>query len=1508
MIDNSSLADSCAMLMHSSLLEEYQLPSRAIDIIDATEDNGFLQKFIEMGLLVVTSTVWKDTLSSFESPFNFSDLIDGRLFLKIVTILRKNDMKGNFVPSAVKKFSTLASMVKTLCGMDLQLPSAANNLDNGQQSKMAKSANGPSISTTVLPFNNPIFRDHLKLVCLEVDKSPSPEISDKTSTIFKELSHWHNHRWPVDQKANTVLTPQEISNIRRRNQFFMAEMRDYAASLTNAVGGILEPETVFIAPSKDKGKEAKSAPKWTKDKGKPGKQAPAKSGKPSVRDMATSARQEKQNEALDKQIQKWSYKRDSFDQEKVNATRFTKVQQYLATVPSDKRCMVEAEILTYVLGTLVEVLTCQSENIEENKAMSIIAFMWDIICRISKLRDGITADIEAGVSNTIKTFGLPSISLEIQSQRKLSFKFPFIKRSDISLEGKLTPMEFQLIYAGPFMDRNMDSATDPRVHDFEPDKWQRDVLDQIDAKNSLFVVAPTSAGKTFISFYAMKQILQEDNDGVLVYVAPTKALVNQIAAEIQARFSKAFPSKLSGKSVWGIHTRDYRINNPVGCQVLVTVPHILQLILLAPTNAKSWSSRIKRIIFDEIHCIDQAEDGVVWEQLLLLSPCPIIALSATVGNPQEFCDWLRLTQKANGLELNMIEHRYRYSDLRKYIYQPPQKFSFNGLPSPEPLNQLGLDDVPGITFMHPVSSLTAKYPVDPSLNPSNCLPEVIRKADIAKWEASLKSLLKVWLDDRNSPFDKVLKQLSTETVSATRPEVLVSSGVGEQATFCSINANDILDTTLPLICSLHNRGALPALFFNYDRSECERICRKLLEQFQEGEARWKASSRAWKAKIAKWEEWKREQEKGSKKKNAKGTGKGAAADDMMSAADRMREEASVEWSSFESFDPESPVDSFHVADMKKLSPSEFNEYAYQLRRRSQPEWLIDALKRGIGVHHAGMNRKYRQVCEILFRKGYLRVVIATGTLALGINMPCKTVVFSGDSIYLTALNFRQAAGRSGRRGFDVLGNVVFQDVPYTKVFRLLSSRLPDLNGHFPITTSLVLRLFILLNESKQAPHAVRSINSILSCPRIYLGGPEMKDTVLHHLRFSIEYLRRNNLLDSSGAPLNFAGCISHLYFTESSSFAFHALLNAGYFHELSNGIEDNPKKTLLTLMLVMSHLFGRQAPRPSILESYQNAAKKSSSVVALPDLPANAAETLRSHNRQTLGIYAAYVTTFIDQHIKEPDCTLPLTGIKCGGEKTAEEVGLALSNRVPPRVTSAFFGLSGHYDQWSNISDLCSMVRSGVWLEESVVPYVNFGGGEAGSRPLNAYLYDFFKHGNVHELQKANGIRKGDIWFLLNDFSLIHATIITSMENFLKLSNADADMIDVMGSGSAHEANIDDSILEDEAENKEKSTKPSPSLPVRQKQNAPATNIAKIQKKRVVDSWEDDESDDAVGQGSDSIPESFENGLQSDSETRGQTQVPRDKEPKDLGSILIALKAFKMLRDEFDMKFKAMWA
>ncbi|KAG8802433.1 hypothetical protein FRC17_006414, partial [Serendipita sp. 399] len=92
------------------------------------------------------------------------------------------------------------------------------------------------------------------------------------------------------------------------------------------------------------------------------------------------------------------------------------------------------------------------------------------------------------------------------------------------------PTDWQLRAFGEHMDRSFDSQPDDRVK-FEPDKWQRDVLDKLDRNESVLVVAPTSAGKTFISYYAMKQVLTSSDDGILVYVAPTKALVTQITAE-----------------------------------------------------------------------------------------------------------------------------------------------------------------------------------------------------------------------------------------------------------------------------------------------------------------------------------------------------------------------------------------------------------------------------------------------------------------------------------------------------------------------------------------------------------------------------------------------------------------------------------------------------------------------------------------------------------------------------------------------------------------------------------------------------------------------------------------------------------------------------------------------------------------------------------------------------------------------------------------------------------------
>ena len=95
--------------------------------------------------------------------------------------------------------------------------------------------------------------------------------------------------------------------------------------------------------------------------------------------------------------------------------------------------------------------------------------------------------------------------------------------------------------------------------------------------------------------------------------------------------------------------------------------------------------------------------------------------------------------------------------------------------------------------------------------------------------------------------------------------------------------------------------------------------------------------------------------------------------------------------------------------------------------------LSRLVRHGIGVHHAGMLPKYRRLVETLAQAGLLKVICGTDTLGVGINVPIRSVLFTGLSKYdgtrtrlLMAREFHQIAGRAGRAGFDTTGRVVVQ--------------------------------------------------------------------------------------------------------------------------------------------------------------------------------------------------------------------------------------------------------------------------------------------------------------------------------------------------------------------------------------------------------------------------------------------------------------------------------------------------
>jgi ATP-dependent RNA helicase HelY len=146
------------------------------------------------------------------------------------------------------------------------------------------------------------------------------------------------------------------------------------------------------------------------------------------------------------------------------------------------------------------------------------------------------------------------------------------------------------------------------------------------------------------------------------------------------------------------------------------------------------------------------------------------------------------------------------------------------------------------------------------------------------------------------------------------------------------------------------------------------------------------------------------------------------------------------------------------------------------------EWL-SALERGIAAHHAGLLPSFKSAVEELFQKGLIKAVFATETLALGINMPARTVVleklikYNGEShVPITPGEYTQLTGRAGRRGIDIEGNAVIQwspTVDSASAAGLASTRTYPLRSSFAPTYNMSINLIARFGRER----ARRSLES-----------------------------------------------------------------------------------------------------------------------------------------------------------------------------------------------------------------------------------------------------------------------------------------------------------------------------------------------------------------------------------------------------------------------------------------------
>ncbi|CEF68343.1 Helicase, C-terminal domain and DNA/RNA helicase, DEAD/DEAH box type, N-terminal domain and Helicase, superfamily 1/2, ATP-binding domain and P-loop containing nucleoside triphosphate hydrolase domain-containing protein [Strongyloides ratti] len=967
------------------------------------------------------------------------------------------------------------------------------------------------------------------------------------------------------------------------------------------------------------------------------------------------------------------------------------------------------------------------------------------------------------------------------------------KRLQAQLTLDIDLIYYQLEYAGRFIDVLSDPKRDNRVTGFSPDKWQREMLDAVDANKSALIIAPTSAGKTFVSYYAIEKILRSSDDNMVVYVSPSKALMNQFCGSVYARFRNKTLS--GGKSLFGVLMKDYsdRVNS---CQVLVTIPECFEeMLLLANPEVQKVVSRIKYVIFDEVHCISAPTDerniiadGRKWEILLSLIKCPFLALSATISNVEILHQWMQCLENAKTLESEtprevvLIQYSERFSELelgiqkldtapnsfdvsieKKKFNDPNALFSSSLTPISEDesiilfmpygifekvkLEMFGIPEDQQLTAKQILQLYNVMSTFDE--NTKNFLEPVkffgakknenkiwLNRDKLRSLENELKTRFMYLLENDEDKFQKVLKELKknveTEFEKRSKPFNMIKEAVYN---------------IVPLVDQLKNKEMIPAICFNDDREVCELLAMKLYNCLSERQKEWMESPE-YKSKY-----------------DFKNEDKFLKAQEKKAAAEKARKEKKLKDHGID--EDQRPGDSIEDSDpfaiqrikLKKdlkrfsLQVREGDEelYTQMLQKlnssgdREKSKMVARLIERGIGIHHEGLNPIERGAVESLFRAGYIGVVFSTSTLALGLNMPCKTVIFGIDTPQLNPLQFRQMSGRAGRRGFDHAGTVIFMSVPTAKIRRLLTASLSTLRGNIPFTTTMLLRLinFINMEDNEDVKLSITGKKKDKGTSKV--GTPKelriktvcnllqnffltftkksgstkaLKNQFKSLAAFSIEVLRKVSLLDEKGVLKKFAPLACCLSDFEPGNIILTHLIQTGSLHKLLKKFGEEKEEFKDALVNIFAHLFTNKKLPLTFSE------EKNLDHITLKPMVPEIQKQVDMFNEEINLLLISFLELGLVPGEKIQSDVFSITGLK------KSDLSLYRNDIVPPF----------HKD---------------IILDEALLPTsgIDAKSHRGESVKLNSYAYDFWKSGFSDDLLNVNLLLISEYWFAIHDFS-----------------------------------------------------------------------------------------------------------------------------------------------------------
>jgi ATP-dependent RNA helicase DDX60 len=614
------------------------------------------------------------------------------------------------------------------------------------------------------------------------------------------------------------------------------------------------------------------------------------------------------------------------------------------------------------------------------------------------------------------------------------------------------------------------------------------------------------------------------NKDRVLFVVPTEPLVWQVAAHFARHILNGNVALVTDQLIYSPHPT---LKEPPA--VVVGTPRALET---AMTKIRGKASFLEKqhlvdraqmvggfdhygwVVYDEIHVLD-GEDGEALQRLIRLMKCNFLALSATVGNAEELRSWM---EKVRGEHLNVevvnaprpapgpestmgdgtistretVEqsidraeredanrlvklqtHDVRFLNIQRHIWTKSATSNAFELKLLHPLSAITLKFLQGAGFK------TAGLPMTP--RDSYVLYEAMKAHYPTDAIADLDPH-RVFSTDESARI--TLSQAKDyEDLLKERLEGLAKTHVPETQSL--LDAYHLEDLTPEFdICemslNLKRQNMLPCLVFHLNVFELIHLFRELLSGV---ERRQKETHPNYYLTL--------QQKAASKKAQQESLQR-----DMKSSKDleEAQREGVIE-DSIEVVDFTAPHPDFVFCPGAPISSREFEDICKEVKQRDHFEGdfskhaLMRALRRGIGIyindHHF---TAYRVAIMRLAMQGKLGLVLSDASLAYGVNMPFRSCVFCGEmGGKLDTILAQQMAGRSGRRGLDTQGHLIYAGARAKFVRRLMLAEIPAITGREPRYHTQFLQEMLSLhsNPKELYPNQMH-----------HLGGATLQDFIL----------------------------------------------------------------------------------------------------------------------------------------------------------------------------------------------------------------------------------------------------------------------------------------------------------------------------------------------------------------------------------------------------------------------------